>query len=59
MVTESKYPNEPRSLSGLSTDTKPTEAFDGLPITNGSTYLEIDTGYVYLYNAAADTWAKL
>ena len=37
-------------LRGLSTDTKPT----GAP--NGSTFMEIDTGDVYCYDAENNVW---
>jgi len=39
---------------GLSTDTKPTNDFVG----NGSTFLEMNTGKVYVYNAAETTAAN-
>lgn len=42
-------------LRGLSSDTKPT--YDQVP--NGSTFLEMDTGDVYIYNKAGTTWLKL
>lgn len=35
---------------GLSTDTKPEAAY------NGSTFVEIDTGAVYYYDADSETW---
>lgn len=38
---------------GLSTDTKPTDA------VNGSAFLEMDTGDVYLYDSQNSTWRKL
>ena len=40
---------------GLSTDSKPT---DGVP--NGSSFIEIDTGDVYLYDASdnGSGWTK-
>ena len=38
---------------GLSTDTKPTDA------PNGSVFLEMDTGDVYMYNADGSEWVKL
>lgn len=40
-------------LKGLSTDTKPLDA------PNGSTFLEMNTGDVYMFNEAAKTWVKL
>lgn len=38
---------------GLSTDTKPTG------ITNGSTFLEIDTGTKYMYDEEGDEWCEM
>jgi len=38
---------------GLSTDTKPTDA------ANGSSFIEIDTGKVYLFDAAGETWNEI
>ncbi len=40
--------------SGLSTDTKPTSG-----IITGSTFLEADTGDVYIYDEVTGTWNKL
>ena len=41
-------------LRGLSTDTKPTENID-----NGSTYIEIDTGKIYLYDGENQQWKEI
>ena len=38
-------------LRGLSTDKKPTEKWVG----NGSTFFEIDTGKVFMFDASAET----
>lgn len=48
--------NNKISLEGLSTDTKPTETYNGNPIANGSTFLELDTKTVYYYDEENDTW---
>lgn len=40
-------------LKGLSTDTKPT---DGIP--NGSTFYEINTQDVYMFDEENQTWIK-
>ena len=45
-------------LRGLSTDDKP-EVFEGNVIDNGSTYTEIDTGDVYMYDLVNTTWNKV
>ena len=38
---------------GLSTDTKPTE------VPNGSVFLEMNTGKVFVYDAQNATWIEL
>lgn len=38
---------------GLSTDTKPTEN-----ITNGTVFIEIDTGKVYMFDADGSQWKE-
>ena len=38
---------------GLSTDSKPTTF-----IGNGSCFIEMDTGKVYFFNAAASAWVE-
>ena len=43
-------------FKGLSTDTKPTEYFDSLKITNGSTFFEMDTQDVYFYDESTESW---
>lgn len=40
-------------LFGSSSDTKPTEG-----ICNGSSFLEVDTGDIYLWNESASEWVK-
>lgn len=42
-------------LRGLSTDTKPT----GERVPNGSAFVEMDTGKVYMYDAANAQWCEL
>ena len=39
---------------GLSTDTKPTEN-----ITNGSVFIEIDTGKLYMFDAVSKQWKEI
>ena len=58
MVTEAKgiqivngYVEPPKEYRGLSTDSKPAAA-------NGSTFLEMDTGKIYFYNADGSTWIE-
>lgn len=42
-------------LRGLSTDEKPTE-MNGKKLDNGSTFIEIDTGKIYLYDLENEQW---
>lgn len=44
--------NMAQEFSGLSTDIKPSDVYQG------SAFLELDTGDVYLYEAVSDTWIK-
>lgn len=46
-------------IVGLSTDTKPTEKFENTPIINGSAFLEMDTGEIYLYDEENAKWYKM
>ena len=43
-------------LSGKSTDEKPVGAYEGYRIMNGSTFVEMDTGIVYFYDEANQSW---
>lgn len=45
-------------LRGLSTDSKPTE-MNGKKIDNGSAYIEIDTGTVYLFDITSGEWNEV
>ena len=42
-------------LRGLSTDEKPSAINDG-DIENGSVFIEIDTGNVYIYDLVSKEW---
>ena len=44
--------NMAQTFTGLSTDSKPTDAYQG------SFFIEIDTGDVYMFNAASSEWVK-
>ena len=48
----------PLELIGLSTDTKPTGYFEGYPVINGSSFLEMDTGILYWYDEASEDWIR-
>ena len=52
MITP-KYDKEQVTLYGLSTDSKPTAN-----ISNGTAFVEMDTGKLYFYNAAGDVWIE-
>ena len=43
-------------IRGLSTDEKPSDILKCQYIDNGSVFIEIDTGYVYLYDLVGDSW---
>ena len=45
-------------LRGLSTDTKPT-TFNGKNIENGSQFIEIDTGKIYVYDLENEQWREI
>ena len=54
-----KYNRNILFLEGLSTDTKPTDKFDGLSIQNGSEYTEVDTGKKFLFDYDNATWYEV
>lgn len=45
-------------LRGLSTDTKPTE-LNNENISNGTIFVEIDTGKIYMYDLENREWKEL
>lgn len=45
-------------LRGLSTDTKP-KVIKGATVDNGSVFIEIDTGKVFLYDLDSETWKEI
>lgn len=49
-------------LRGLSTDVKPTTMYPtvgGYNIDNGSEFIEINTGKVYLFDLESTTWCEV
>ena len=60
MNTLAKYAGQPNigtlELFGLSTDEKPIGMYEGKYITNGSLFLEIDTGIVSIYDEENQQW---
>lgn len=45
-------------LRGLSTDEKPIKIGEQI-IENGSTFIEIDTGKIYLYDLENEQWKEI
>lgn len=67
MVTISKIENNRETttddyvlveLRGLSTDEKPVE-INNKTIDNGSMYIEIDSGKIYLYDLENEQWKEI
>ena len=56
LVNTDVSPMVPRSceMVGLSTDTKPT----GVSVGNGWSFIEMDTGKVFFYNAEDEEWLE-
>ena len=57
MITDSEYldtsrTNQPHNYFGLSMDEKP------VAVNNGSLYIEMDTGKIYLYDAEGAEWLE-
>ena len=53
MVSMTKCNGGNNEYAGLSTDTKPTDG-----VATGAIFVEVDTGKVYFYNSAAETWVE-
>lgn len=45
-------------LRGTSTDEKPL-TINGITIDNGSLFIEIDTGKIYMFNLDTTTWSEI
>lgn len=43
-------------IVGLSTDVKPTVKVENMPLTNGSIYVELNTGKRYLFDEENKMW---
>lgn len=50
------YNTKVLSISGLSTDVKPTDSIEGMKIINGSNYFELDTGKTYKFDESSKKW---
>lgn len=46
-------------LRGKSTDTKPIDTLCGYKVGNGSTFFEIDTGEVFVFDVDGKAWIKI
>lgn len=57
-VEKSYNQKELVELRGLSTDTKPTE-LNSKAIENGSQFIEIDTGKIYVYDLENEQWREI
>lgn len=44
------------TFAGLSADEKPVTSYSGTAISNGSVFIEIDTGKSYMYDAEGEEW---
>jgi len=60
MITLNKYGNSwnrlVSSIAGLSTDVKPIDTIEGMSITNGSIFTEIDTNDIYCFDSENGLW---
>lgn len=48
------YDKQEVELRGLSTDEKPTE-----DVSNGTIFIEMDTGKIYMYDLENEEWKEL
>lgn len=58
MITKKKginYDGRTSEFYGLSTDTKPTDD----SVVNGSFFLEMDTGTLYMFNGESSEWIAM
>lgn len=59
IVDGARKSREVLNFAGLSTDAKPTGTYGTTLISNGSTFIEMNTGYVYMYDESNSIWRKL
>ena len=57
-ITRRGIETKEMEFRGLSTDTKPTE-LDGETIINGSVFIEIDTGSVFVFDENGQEWNEV
>lgn len=53
MITMTQYSGGNNQYAGLHDDSKPTEG-----ISNGSVFIEMDTGKIYFYDSENETWRE-
>jgi len=62
MVTLQKYGGSMNrvvcEIVGLSTDEKPADKVEGITITNGSTFYEMDSKKLFMYSYETKTWLE-
>ena len=46
------------TMAGLSSDEKPTGIYSGTVIANGSSFIEINTGKTFMYDAEGEAWSE-
>lgn len=49
---------QPMSLCGKTADTKPIGTFQGIRISNGSTFYDMEAKKVYMYDAEGQEWLE-
>lgn len=47
------------SIYGLSSDIKPMDKIEGIPIENGSVFLEMDSGKVFIFDKENKKWYEI
>jgi len=45
-------------IAGLSSDEKPTDEINNTKIDNGSIFIEMDTGKIYMFDLENTTWEE-
>ena len=53
MVNMTNYTGGSNEYAGISTDSKPVEG-----VATGAIFVEVDTGKVYFFNEASNTWVE-
>ncbi len=48
----------PHEFFGLSSNEKPIGKFEGIKIANGSMFIEMDTGKIYLFDEENQQWLE-